>query len=307
MKRGLGCKLRSAASKLALMLEMHGLIHAHIGAVHGGAIVFDPSSDLTGSVSCAHFDQGQSGSCGGHAPSIWLLVACASAGIALAFAGPPSPRFTYAVARSLTQPGTDPLTDSGVEPADPINGYEETGTIGMTVASTPDGRHSDIWTAADIGGPSPPANDALRPTAGEDAVACKDLVVGAPVIDPGSPNFTKLVAAALTKKIPVVATIFVDTPFESWGEATPRPTSPLGGAPNFSDPNGGGHYIVVLAHKTMPDGTLAFLIWNSWGEDWGVPSDGKPGESGNIWVSEAWLAASCSEAYGGVVSLRAAA
>lgn len=306
----LGCDRHSDPKKLSALLEKNGTIHHAIGAVHGEEITFAPNSDLTihappGPEGRFHFHQGKTGSCGGHAIAMWIAICAAIRGYVFDFAGPPSPRGLYGGARSETQAPPAPLTDSGVQPADPINAAQTIGVRGMAVKLTPDGRYSDIWGPLDVEGLSPPvpANDSLRPTAAEDVVSSKDLVVGAYVIDPRSPNFTKLVAAALSAEKPVAATIFVDTPFEIWGDASPTPNAPpLDGTPNFSDPDGGGHYVVILAHKTLATGKLAFLIWNSWGGEWGVPS-AQMTEAGNIWVTEEWLAASCSEAYGGDLTI----
>jgi hypothetical protein len=306
VRRGLGCKPRSAAHKLARF----GLIHALIGTTAGVAPTFAPTSDLT--PHCPYrLDQGRSSACGGHAPAIWVATCASIAGISLGFTGCPSPWFIYATARCQedTGPTGSPLADSGVEPADPINALADCGIVPMSPTSTPDGRCSDVWTADDVAGiaNAPPPNVGNRPTAEQLAAAAKHLVVGAYVIDPAAAFFCELIAATLTAKKAVAACIFVDTPFEDWGNGNPpETTAPLGGKPNTNDPNGGGHYVTILAHKTLADGSLAFLIVNSWGESWGcgTPSNGP---TGCIWVSGAWLAASASEAYGLTIETKAAA
>lgn len=304
--RSRGVKLRSADHKLA---KFKSIRHMLAVAAHDPP-TFNPSSDLTPHAPKKHLNQGRSGSCGGHAPAVWLFVAASIAGIALGFDGPPSPRLGYGGARCIEQPGAGPLQDSGVEPADPINAYATMGVAPMRCTLTPDGRYSDIWTAEDVENipGAPAANDSLRPTAEEDAECAKHLVLGAYTIDPLDPHFVQLVAAALSVGKPVTITAFVDSAFEDWGDNDPTDaTPPLAVLPNYADPTGGGHYITILAHKTLQDGSLAFLIWNSWGKDWGVSCTGCPGEQGNIWVSDRWLAAACTEAYAGTLTVKAAA
>jgi len=290
-------------------------IHAALALTPNAPVKYAPESDHTHNAG-EHFDQGRSGSCGGHAVAKWARTCLAISCVPLTFSGDISPRLTYAESRCPSQPGTGPLKDTGVEPADPITALATEGVAPKQCATTPDGRNSDIWTAADLNAAnlsSPPANDGDRPTPAELALAAKDLLVGAYAINPGAPNFVALVAASLSANLPVVATIFVDTVFEDWGVVdnpdgtTSLPAidkAPLDGVPNFQDPQGGGHYITILAHKTLPDGRLAFLIWNSWGNTWGVASGNNP-DVGNIWVTQDWLLASCSEAYAGKITRKA--
>jgi len=316
--RGLGCELRSAAHKVA---RVCGNIGAALAIASGGAPTFDPSSDL--SPHCQYrLDQGRSSACGGHAPAVWLVIAASIAGIDLGFKGPPSQRHIYACSRALEGPGgTGPLDDTGVMPADPILAIQTMGIRGMdkgvndngAIVKTPDGRCSDVTTDADLKhvGSSETGNVGLRPTAEELAASMRELVLGSHAIDPAAPYFLETLASALSgdanKGIlprPITATIFVDTPFDAWGDS-PQP-GPLGGTPNFADKNGGGHYVTIVGHRTEADGSLSFLILNSWSETWGVapPSGGLPGL---IWVTGAWLKASCSESYAIDLAVKVAA
>jgi hypothetical protein len=318
--RGRGCELRSAPHKLARLPSIHALL----GTTADVAPSYAPSSDLTAHLP-NRLDQGFSGSCGGHAPAVWLFVACSIAGISLGFSGPPSPRGLYACSRAPHQPGTGPLEDSGVEAADPVDAAQTVGVRAMEVTITPDGRRSDIWTTADLqqaGIVGVPANDGYRPTAAEDLECAKHLVLGAYLIDTGSPFFTAIVAATLTAAKPVAVTCFVDMTFERWGDSDVAKAKPLDGSPNYQDPKGGGHYLTAMAHRTEADGRLAFLLVNSWGAVWGVtpPSlplvddrkpleagEALPPEAGCIWVTETWLRAACTEATGITVGLKEAA
>jgi hypothetical protein len=312
--RGRGCEVRSADHKRARF----GGIHLALGIALGAAPAYARSSDLT--PHCQYrLDQGQSSACGGHAPAVWLLIAASIAGVDLGFAGPPSQRHIYGCARCVEDKGPGPLEDSGVEPADPIIAIASCGVRGMpltstgTIALTADGRCSDVQTAEDlVDCPGAVPNVGLRPTAAELAESARDLVLGAYAIEPTSQYFCELVAAALSgdpskgiKPRPVAVCIWADDPFEKWGEGDPIATKPpLAGAVQWG--TGGGHYVTIAGHTTLPDGTLAFLILNSWSAKWGVvPPSG--GLAGLIWVTASWLKASASEAYGIDLMVKAAA
>ena len=299
--KGLGCKLRSAPHKVASF----GAIHPVLGIGAAQVPTYATSSNLA--PHCIYrLDQGRSKGCGGHAPAVWILIAASIAGIDLGFVGPPSQRHIYGAARAREAPGTAPLDDSGVEPADPIFAITEVGVRAMDhgPVPTPDGRMSDVTTAADLVHVGGLPNVGLRPTASELATSMRDLIIGAYVIDPLDPNFLALLAATLTAEKPIAIALFVDSAFELWGDQ--GKTAPLQGAPNFADPKAGGHYVAIVGHQVQPDGSFAFLILNSWGALWGCPppSGGLPGL---IWVSGGWLVASATEAYGIDLAVKVAA
>jgi hypothetical protein len=291
-----GIEPRSDAHKLAGF----GALRASLGLGDLDAPSFAPFSDLS-----PHFpyrlDQGPFGACGGHAPSAWLTIAASIAGVDLGFRGPPSQRHIYGGARARENPGSGPLRDTGVQPIDPILTVNEIGIRPMdtlrpdgSIDLTLDGRLSDV-TAENV---------ALRPTAMELASSLRHTVAGAYLIDPVDPHFAELVAAALSgdavtgrKPRPVVITMFVDAAFEAG-------TSVVSGAPNFKDPKGGSHYVVIVGHQVTSAG-LVFLILNSWGPEWGVSPPGG-GARGFVWVKRDRLVAATSEAFGVDISLKAA-
>lgn len=304
-RRRRGAHRRSAPHKLAHF----GTAHLGLGTTPGAKPAFAPSSDLT-KPAPHHMNQGATATCGGHALSVFLAIAFALSRISPSFAGPPSPRGVYAATLRIEQPGAAPLRDTGVEPADPFLAIARVGIRGMEVELTPDGRRSDVWGPDDVvhveGAPPPNVSD--RPTAAEDVACAANLVSGAGVIEPSDPWFLELVAASLSQDKPVAACIFADHAFEDWGDEPGRSAgAALAGHPNFADEHGGGHYVVVVGHRTEADGSLSFLIWNSWGDEWGVPSGEMPDEAGNIWVTGAWFRESCSEAFAGALTIRSAA
>jgi len=71
--------------------------------------------------------------------------------------------------------------------------------------------------------------------------------------------------------IPVRVDSFVDMRFEEW---TPSQT-PIG-VPDYSDPQGGGHALYLIAFTGD-----TFVVRNSWGTSWG--------DGGNILVNAAWI------------------
>lgn len=314
MSRGRGCHLHSTPHKL----DHFALVHTAIGATPGQAPAYAPSSDLSDRAPQDHLDQGSTGTCGGHAIAVWIAIALAYAGVSLDFSGVPSPHGIISATYRIEQPGDAPLKDTGVEPADPLLAIARTGVRAMEENATPDGRFSDCVGPGDVRDlPGALPNIQLRPTAPQDIAAQHNRLVGAYAIEPSDTLFTALLAACLTQERPVAACIFVDSAFEAWGEDSPPATkAPLDGHPDWNDPNGGGHYVVIVAHKTVTAemaaewasqgvtiavGTLVFLIWNSWGNGWGCPSPARPDRGGNIWVTETRLRAMTSESYAGAL------
>jgi hypothetical protein len=238
-----------------------------------------PKSVTLRSRECPRMDQGQFGSCTGHGTAQGLAVSCAVAGIKLGFV--PSPRGVYANARcmELSDP-SQPLTDSGSEPADVMTVLQTLGVRAIQ-APTDDGRYSDVDDT----------NVNAKPTLLELEAEVVHLVVGEYRIDEKSADAPQQVAAAIAglhggPSCAVGIGVFVDTAFMNW---TPK-GGPLDAPPNQNDPNGGGHWVAIVGFATAADGTLVFDVVNSWGDMWG---DG----TGHIQVTQKWLMAAVSDIY----------
>jgi hypothetical protein len=88
---------------------------------------------------------------------------------------------------------------------------------------------------------------------------------------------------ALAAKMTIGVGTFVDTAYEQW-----RPGQPPAGAPDLSDPNGGGHWQYVKHYDTMTTDRTVFDVRGSWTEDFG--------DHGDALTSEEWIQA-CSDLY----------
>ena len=229
-------------------------------------------------------DQGQSGSCTAHSFSGSCSTACRQTGNPLPFE--PSPRETYAATRGIeraqaTAPGVPlpALTDSGAELADVVTAGDTFGIAPMQ-GPTPDGRNSDIWTAADT--TAQPENVNNEPDGDQLEQAGTTIVTGEYMIDPAAPNVSDLAAAAISSGYPIYTGFFVDSAFENLQPGQ------VAQAPKQNDPNGGGHAVFLSGYTTNADGTRTFILTNSWGTSWC--------DQGRCLVSEAWLKA-CWELY----------
>jgi hypothetical protein len=256
--------------------------HPVIAAALAAATI--PASADLGPNEPTRLDQGQSGSCTAHSFSGSCSTACRQAGAPLPFE--PSPRELYSTTRGIERAiqtvGSNtlaPLTDSGAELADVVNAGSSFGVSPM-LGPTPDGRNSDIWTAADT--TAQPENVNAEPDSDQLEAAGTTLVTGEYMIDPTAPNVSDLAAAALAAGYPIYTGFYVDSAFEN---LQPGQVAP---APNQNDPNGGGHAVFLSGYTTNPDGTRTFILTNSWGLGWC--------DQGRCLVSEAWLKA-CWELY----------
>jgi len=253
-----------------------------------GVAAFPPSATL---VACAPpvMDQRQSNSCTGHGGSGGAYTACAAKGNPLPFV--PSQRGVYGDARCeertmLSDGSLAPLKDEGATIADVIGALEKSGVRKMGPLNG--SAFSDV-TAVNVNDP---------PTLAEDEESARDLLVGAYAIANGSNLGAHIADAIANHKAPVIIGVYVDTAFEQWGENASPSKAPLDGAPDASDPNGGGHCMYIIGYRTESTGSLSFQIRNSWGPDIGV--------HGDWWVTERWLAAALWEAYALDVTPKAA-
>jgi hypothetical protein len=203
---------------------------------------------------------------------------------ALAFAGTPlpfvaSPKGIYDDARVA---GGGPLEDGGIDPATLLQSLSSNGVRAIQ-APTPDGRYSDC----------DPATINVPETDAQNSAASQDLLVGEYALDPRDIAFPGLVAACVSRGVPVGVGIVADGPFEAWGESWSAGKAPLDGIADF---NQADHWVVVLDYRTAADGSLVFKIRNSWSKRWG--------DSGNIEVTANWLQSSCMEAIAFAVGLK---
>lgn len=213
-------------------------------------------------------DQGQVGSCVGHATD----GACETR---LVIAGTPishrSPVWVYDVARCLERARVNfgipnqelpPLTDSGSEPSDAWAGISKWG-----IAAYEDRPTSNAT-----------AND--EPKLGLVESASALVLAGAFRIDSTGASRISAMKTALANGFPIAIAVQVDSAFENWDGKNPL------GAP---DPNDilGGHYIYVTSYTTTASGVV-FGGPNSWIESWG---------DGGFWLGNESFIAGAEDIY----------
>ena len=254
----------------------------HVRHLLGAAPTYPPASS-TSQHAPPVLDQGPTSSCGGHGSCVGVATALAAKGFPLPFV--PSPKGIYDDARevgraTLPDGSLAPLTDDGIDPATLLQSLALNG-VRPIQAPTSDGRYSDCE----------PSTINVPETVAEDEIAQQDLLVGEYMIDPRDAAFPGLLAACIAKGVPVGMGIPATGAFESWGDSYTPGKAPLAGPGDF---NAADHWIVCLDYRTETDGSLSFLIRNSWSEAWGCPDQKSKG--GCIWVSAAWLQTACAEA-----------
>jgi hypothetical protein len=236
------------------LLKMRG----HIGAEAPKTIDLSPYC-------CPVFDQGQFGSCEGHSTAGAIYATFARRGTPLPWV--PSPAGIYTLARCIDRGANkdQPLTDSGTMTASVLTGI---GSFGIKAFGTPanDGRYSDC-----------DATNVLRePTLYDLEADAVNLMIGAYSIDSIGSQKIVDVCASLAAGYAVRIDSFVDTAFEDWTPAQ----SPFG-VPNLGDPQGGGHALYLIGYSTNADGSITFVMRNSWGSGWG--------RGGDILVAESFV------------------
>ena len=224
----------------------------------------------------AVMDQGQSSTCYAHAPSAGLYGTAMGQGIQLAPWFPvsvPSQKGIADAVRMLARakklpPGykgeLPPFVDEGAMPADVV---EAIGTIGIRARRplVPDDRNSDVDPAT------------INDEAGEldDLKEERQTILTAEhFLDETASDYEAQLRATLAAKIWVCSGIFCDTRGARSVEEWDPLTGPLG-EPDYADPDGGGHYIVICGYDTMLDGTTEWLWQNSWSWRWGLKGFGK--------------------------------
>jgi hypothetical protein len=263
-RRGL---LRSHPSRSAYRvgIDQHAAIAAAFKAGPKG------SADLTSSLP-PRFDQGQSGTCFGHAKAACQYGAAALAGRPLLSI--PSPLMiascTYADVRAAS-----------TLPGQPLPILLDTG------AQLEDAAAADKWGVASIGvqiagrngisdvPDDPPDNSFPEPNVAQLVKGAQRILTGEYKIAVNS-DAPRWLAACLDSNVLVWDGFFCDSAFENLGP------NDVAGAPDENDPNGGGHSTLYAGYRVV-NGKIQGKKVNSWGSVWG--------SNGTVWCDEAHITA----------------
>lgn len=216
-------------------------------------------------------DQGQTGSCTGHAMAAAVATSFAASGTPLGFV--PSPSEIYRNGRALERVpkldgSFDQLQDNGAEPALVLAAVN---TYGVEPTHAADGASSDADPATINDEPTLYDLERERDVRPVDDVEIEDCKNGRPVADVCAD-----IARALGSRRAVTFGTWVSTSFFNYAPGT------VLGSQDLNDPQGGGHAICFLGHRTEADGSLSFRVRNSWSASWG--------DAGDAWVGPAFVA-----------------
>jgi len=206
------------------------------------------------------YDQGGVGSCAAHAGAGALVESHAAAGKPLRFM--PSMDGLYRATLSLMRGAGEfrgALDDYGSDMAYLLQAI---GLVGVKpMGSRVEGRFSDC------------SLDSVRRelTLSEMERDGQHLEIGAYEL----PRTIDAICQAIAGGYCVVVGTFVDMAFEDWA-----PGKPPVGAPDLSDPNGGGHAIRVPGYETV-NGERVLVACNSWSTSWG--------DRGRFLASRSWV------------------
>ena len=252
--------------------RMHvGMLLAHFGAqaIPGGGSLATFRAPI--------FDQGQTGSCGGHGSAQLTYTAFGAAGMVLPFI--PSPNFIYANTRIEELAGPSlALQDTGIAPTDLITALQLYGirsmltTPGLVSGKTPDGRQSDVWGPTDVAAlANIAANVNDKPDMQEHEEGLQNVIAGEyeiPVGQTGTGGTDDNMASIISiTKRPVGVGLFVDSSVMQW-KAGMTPIDSI----NMNDPEGGGHWVSCDSYTTMEVNGLSQRVYeipNSWGVEYG--------------------------------------
>jgi hypothetical protein len=222
-------------------------------------------------------DQGPTSSCMGHGTSQALTVSYAAAGQALPFR--PSPKLIYELLRILDrQTPAEKLQDVGAMPARVPQALSFWGIQPMVMATTADGRVSDV----------DPSNVNDEPRLLELETSGLKLVTGEYRVNETSSSFADMICAAIAGgQNPSCALgigLFVDTQnFMAYDGSMPVDTI------DISDPQGGGHWLALDYFYTDVILGVVFGGPNSWGPGWG--------KNGHYEITARCLQRVCSDCY----------
>lgn len=215
-------------------------------------------------------DQGELGSCVGHARASGITTALEVIGESLGWVV--SPDSIYKLARCIERASAvlphqklPELDDTGAYPSCAQVAVSHWGVVPMGERS-PDGRFSDCWSSTVNQEP-----DLLMIERASTTIVIGEYAIGGNAIQRGLG-----VRKALYLGAPVEIGSFVDTNYMNWD-----PDSGPYGKPNTSDPNGGGHDQLIIGYKLVGN-QYWYRIRNSWGAAWG--------DNGSAWVTEEFLA-----------------
>lgn len=263
-RRGL-LQSHSSRSAYRVSVDQHAAIAAAYKAGPKG------SADLTSSLP-PRFDQGQSGTCFGHAKAACQYGAAALAGKPLLFV--PSPLMiascTYADVRAAATPvGSDLpiLRDTGAQLEDAAASDKwGVASIGIQIA----GRNGISDVPDDLADNSFPEPNFAQLVKGAQRFMTGEYKIA---VNAEAPRW---IAACLDSNVLVWDGFFCDSAFEGLGP------NDVAGAPDESDPNGGGHSTLYAAYRIV-NGAIQALKVNSWGKAWAL--------NGTVWCDEAHITA----------------
>jgi hypothetical protein len=233
--------------------DHHALRNVYVKWAHRFGLLGAPAPRDLRDAAPLVLDQGAASSCVGHGTSTGIVACCNTAGRPLGFVPSPCAIYTNAVALERGDPLAHPLRDQGSMPALAMRGLTEFGIKAMAPGILTDCH---------------PENGILaEPDLLSLELEGEHLYVGWYEIGNADEARQAIAAGA-----PVGIGTFVDSSFMRW---TPG-RAPIG-TMNESDPDGGGHWTVLLASE--PDGL--FWLRNSWGTGWGA--------NGEALVSDAFV------------------
>jgi hypothetical protein len=213
------------------------------------------------------FDQGRTGSCGGHGTAQIVFTTMNANGIVLPEGElfVPSPDLIYKLARILRRTdASQGLSDSGVMPIDLLTVLRQYGITKMINSPTPDGRYSDVTGPDDLAGlPLGRPSVNLEPDLLSLERSGLRLLTGEYRIDEQDPTFAWQILMGLAAKAAAGVGLFVDGAFMDWDPASGPITSI-----NLADPRGGGHWLACTYAYAQPNGTIVLGGPNSWGKFW---------------------------------------
>lgn len=250
--------------------------HLLFGAERKIALSETPKSVDLRAFGASVMDQSTTSTCYAHAPSAGLYGTAKGTGVTLAPWFPvsvPSQKGIADAVRMIARAKRVPpgytgelpaFEDKGQMPGDVIDAIT---TIGIRARRllTPDDRNSDADPAT-INDESGEITDLQEER--------KTILTGEHFIDETASDFEAQLRATLAARIWVCAGMFVDTEGPRSVEGWEPTTGPLG-EPDFTDPEGGGHYVVLCGYDTMTDGTTEWLWQNSWNVFWGLKGFGR--------------------------------
>lgn len=194
---------------------------------------------------CKVLDQGRSSGCVGHGTATGVFTAAAVAGAPLGFIPSPAGIYVNAVALERGDPLRGPLLDQGSMPSQAAAALSIFGVRPMQ----PQSALTDVHP---VNGELPEPNlDDLEQEGEHCYVGWYEI---------GNADEARI---ALAAGAPVGIGTYVDSAFTRWD-----PSKPPLGYMNQSDPDGGGHWTVLLGFDAS-----RFFLRNSWGPGWGDAGD----------------------------------